>query len=135
MKRIDPDKTIYELTKDYPELIDILAEMGFLGCEKSNHEKHTRQDHQLERRLQKTRQKFRGNFRETQAKRIQCLIEDQVQTLNIVMHLSSIGEKSIPVLAMFDRYHYEVGKIEKEYVKISVHRSIQNIEEQYQESQ
>ncbi|MCS7175378.1 DUF1858 domain-containing protein [Pseudothermotoga sp.] len=31
MKRIDPDKTIYELTKDYPELIDILAEMGFLG--------------------------------------------------------------------------------------------------------
>lgn len=31
MKSIDPDRTIYELVNEYPELIDILAEMGFLG--------------------------------------------------------------------------------------------------------
>lgn len=28
-KRIDLNKTVYELTKDYPELIDIMAALGF----------------------------------------------------------------------------------------------------------
>ena len=31
MKEIDLDKTLYELTEQYPELIDILKELGFLG--------------------------------------------------------------------------------------------------------
>ncbi len=31
MKEIDLDKSLYELTKTYPELIDILKELGFLG--------------------------------------------------------------------------------------------------------
>ncbi len=31
MKEIDLDKSLYELTKTYPELIDILKEQGFLG--------------------------------------------------------------------------------------------------------
>ncbi len=31
MKKIDINKTVYELTQEYPELIDILAEIGFLG--------------------------------------------------------------------------------------------------------
>ncbi|WP_052465418.1 DUF1858 domain-containing protein [Thermotoga profunda] len=30
-KEIDLDKTIFELTDQYPELIEILAQMGFLG--------------------------------------------------------------------------------------------------------
>jgi len=31
MKEIDLKKSVYELTEAYPELIDILKEMGFLG--------------------------------------------------------------------------------------------------------
>ena len=31
MKEIDLKKTVYELTEQYPELIEILKEMGFLG--------------------------------------------------------------------------------------------------------
>ncbi|MEW5806512.1 MAG: DUF1858 domain-containing protein [Acidobacteriota bacterium] len=31
MKVIDLKKTVYELTEEHPELIDILAGMGFLG--------------------------------------------------------------------------------------------------------
>lgn len=30
-KEIDLDKTIFELTDQYPELVEILAQMGFLG--------------------------------------------------------------------------------------------------------
>ncbi|HOK83965.1 MAG TPA: DUF1858 domain-containing protein [Pseudothermotoga sp.] len=30
-KQIDLDKTIFELTSEYPELIEILAKMGFVG--------------------------------------------------------------------------------------------------------
>ena len=30
MKEIDLEKSLYELTKTYPELIDILKELGFL---------------------------------------------------------------------------------------------------------
>jgi len=32
MKVIDVNKTVYELTQEYPELIDILADLGFLGA-------------------------------------------------------------------------------------------------------
>ena len=31
MKKIDLRKSVYELTETYPELIDILKELGFLG--------------------------------------------------------------------------------------------------------
>ncbi len=31
MKEIDLKKTVYELTEEYHELIDILKELGFLG--------------------------------------------------------------------------------------------------------
>lgn len=31
MKEIDLRKSVYELTEVYPELIDLLKEMGFLG--------------------------------------------------------------------------------------------------------
>ena len=31
MKEIDLNKSVYELTEQYPELIDILKELGFLG--------------------------------------------------------------------------------------------------------
>ena len=31
MKKILLNKTLYELTKEYPELISIMKEMGFLG--------------------------------------------------------------------------------------------------------
>jgi hypothetical protein len=31
MKKIDLKKSVYELTEEYPELIKILKEMGFLG--------------------------------------------------------------------------------------------------------
>lgn len=31
MKEIDLKKTVYELTEEYPELITILKDMGFLG--------------------------------------------------------------------------------------------------------
>ena len=31
VKKIDLNKSIYELTEKYPELIEILKEMGFLG--------------------------------------------------------------------------------------------------------
>jgi len=31
MKEIDLKKSVYELTKTYPELIDMLKELGFLG--------------------------------------------------------------------------------------------------------
>jgi len=31
MKEIDLNKSVYELTERYPELIDILKELGFLG--------------------------------------------------------------------------------------------------------
>lgn len=31
MKKIDINKTVYELTKEYPELVDILFELGFIG--------------------------------------------------------------------------------------------------------
>ncbi|MEM3421508.1 MAG: DUF1858 domain-containing protein [Candidatus Hadarchaeum sp.] len=31
MKKIDLNKSVYELTEEYPELIDILNELGFLG--------------------------------------------------------------------------------------------------------
>lgn len=31
MKEIDLNKSVYELTEEYPELIDILKEQGFLG--------------------------------------------------------------------------------------------------------
>ena len=31
MKEIDLKKSIYELTEEYPELIDILKELGFAG--------------------------------------------------------------------------------------------------------
>jgi hypothetical protein len=31
MKEIDLNKTLYELTEKYPELIDILKDFGFLG--------------------------------------------------------------------------------------------------------
>ena len=31
MKKIDLRKSVYELTGTYPELIDILKELGFLG--------------------------------------------------------------------------------------------------------
>jgi hypothetical protein len=31
MKKIDLNKTVYELTEEYPELIDILVDLGFLG--------------------------------------------------------------------------------------------------------
>ena len=30
-KTIDLDKTLYDLTTEYPELIDILFEIGFMG--------------------------------------------------------------------------------------------------------
>ncbi|HEY8543298.1 MAG TPA: DUF1858 domain-containing protein [Pseudothermotoga sp.] len=35
IKEIDLDKTIFELTDQYPELIEILARMGFLGVKNS----------------------------------------------------------------------------------------------------
>jgi hypothetical protein len=31
MKEIDLERSVYELTEEYPELIEILKEMGFLG--------------------------------------------------------------------------------------------------------
>jgi len=31
MKEIDLNKSVYELTEQYPELIDILKDLGFLG--------------------------------------------------------------------------------------------------------
>ena len=31
MKQIDLNKNVYDLTEQYPELIEILKEMGFLG--------------------------------------------------------------------------------------------------------
>ena len=31
MKEIDLEKTVYELTETYPELIEILKELGFTG--------------------------------------------------------------------------------------------------------
>ena len=31
MKVIDLDKSVYELTEQYPELIDLLKDLGFLG--------------------------------------------------------------------------------------------------------
>ncbi|MCM8787417.1 MAG: DUF1858 domain-containing protein [Candidatus Omnitrophica bacterium] len=31
MKKININKTVFELTQEYPELIDILVELGFLG--------------------------------------------------------------------------------------------------------
>jgi hypothetical protein len=31
MKEIDANKTLFELTDQYPELIDILAGLGFIG--------------------------------------------------------------------------------------------------------
>jgi hypothetical protein len=31
MKKIDLNKSVYELTEKYPELIKILKEMGFIG--------------------------------------------------------------------------------------------------------
>ena len=31
MKELDINNTVFELTEKYPELIDILVEMGFLG--------------------------------------------------------------------------------------------------------
>ncbi len=31
MKEIDPDKSVFELTETYPDLIAILKEMGFAG--------------------------------------------------------------------------------------------------------
>ena len=31
MKEIDFKKSVYQLTEDYPELIEILKELGFLG--------------------------------------------------------------------------------------------------------
>lgn len=31
MKEVDLKKSVYELTESYPELIDILKELGFLG--------------------------------------------------------------------------------------------------------
>jgi hypothetical protein len=31
MKEIDLKKSVYELTEEYPELISVLKEMGFLG--------------------------------------------------------------------------------------------------------
>lgn len=31
MKEIDLKKTLYELTQTYPELIEVLKELGFLG--------------------------------------------------------------------------------------------------------
>ncbi len=31
MKEIDLEKSVYELTEAYPELIDILKELGFFG--------------------------------------------------------------------------------------------------------
>ena len=30
-KNVDLDKTLYDLTTEYPELIDILFEIGFMG--------------------------------------------------------------------------------------------------------
>ena len=30
-KNVDLDKTLYDLTTEYPELIDILFELGFMG--------------------------------------------------------------------------------------------------------
>ena len=31
MKKIDPNKSIYELTEEFPGLIEILKDMGFIG--------------------------------------------------------------------------------------------------------
>jgi len=31
MKKIDLNKSVYELTEEYPELIDVLQELGFWG--------------------------------------------------------------------------------------------------------
>lgn len=31
MKKIDLKKSVFELTEEYPELVDILGELGFLG--------------------------------------------------------------------------------------------------------
>lgn len=31
MKKIDLKKSVFDLTREYPELIDILKELGFLG--------------------------------------------------------------------------------------------------------
>ena len=31
MKKIDLNKSIYELTEEFPELIEILKDMGFIG--------------------------------------------------------------------------------------------------------
>ncbi len=31
MKKVDLNKTIYEVTEEYPELVEILAELGFVG--------------------------------------------------------------------------------------------------------
>jgi hypothetical protein len=35
MKVIDLNKSVYELTEQYPELIDVLKELGFLGVRNS----------------------------------------------------------------------------------------------------
>ena len=31
MKKVDLNKSVYELTQEYPELIEILKDLGFLG--------------------------------------------------------------------------------------------------------
>jgi hypothetical protein len=31
MKEIDPDKSVYELTEAYPELVPLLKDLGFAG--------------------------------------------------------------------------------------------------------
>ncbi len=36
MKKIDLKKTLFELTEEYPELIEILFEIGFLGVKDPN---------------------------------------------------------------------------------------------------
>ncbi|MBI4186510.1 MAG: DUF1858 domain-containing protein [Chloroflexi bacterium] len=35
MKEVDLKKSVYELTEEYPELIEILKELGFLGVAKA----------------------------------------------------------------------------------------------------
>lgn len=34
-KKLDLNKTVFELTQEYPELVDIMAELGFTEIKKS----------------------------------------------------------------------------------------------------
>lgn len=44
-KKLDLNKTVYELTQEYPELIEIMAGLGFTEIIKKAHAALRRQDH------------------------------------------------------------------------------------------